>query len=273
MLASTIVSYSGALGDLGDLKGEERELRVVLGKFLPAGQRCVTLDLLLAQCLFAQRRGLDAAEILKDIYGKPEHELRHMDARGFNGVGLSPMDRQTYSKIFVKVASNLWQEAHDTEEKADVIYRANGGRNTTESIKLYLKSLWFLYKSQTWLGDKDQATMQVFQRCIMKTSRQVNWSDRPGSDPREKAFMFTPTGAGGDGGARLMTGIIDLEPQWTMLVCAECFSDAPKQVCGGCQCARYCNRACQTLHWKRGHKSMCEELKAVRESAEADNES
>ena len=39
--------------------------------------------------------------------------------------------------------------------------------------------------------------------------------------------------------------------------CAYCFSKQPKMKrCVGCRWARYCNRGCQTAHW-RAHRQMC----------------
>ena len=41
--------------------------------------------------------------------------------------------------------------------------------------------------------------------------------------------------------------------------CGHCLRVKPEMsgVCGGCQVVHYCDRACQRLHWKTGHKKEC----------------
>ena len=68
--------------------------------------------------------------------------------------------------------------------------------------------------------------------------------------------------------------VLDMEHQWMLLTCAECFSAAAPvgssfAKCGGCSSVKYCNRTCQQKHWKRGHKSHCPELKKERDEREA----
>lgn len=43
-------------------------------------------------------------------------------------------------------------------------------------------------------------------------------------------------------------------------VCAVCASIGKKQ-CSGCKNVRYCSTACQSKHWRDGHKQKCQELK------------
>ena len=37
----------------------------------------------------------------------------------------------------------------------------------------------------------------------------------------------------------------------------------PLQLCGRCGAAAYCSRACQTAHWRQGHKEACAELREL----------
>lgn len=40
--------------------------------------------------------------------------------------------------------------------------------------------------------------------------------------------------------------------------CDTCVKPGARLTCAGCGCAKYCDRACQALHWKRGgHKQAC----------------
>jgi hypothetical protein len=53
-----------------------------------------------------------------------------------------------------------------------------------------------------------------------------------------------------------------------VMLCSGCttvkLASAVMQRCTGCDCAIYCDRACQVKHWKRGHKGACKRLKKER---------
>ncbi|KAG2433360.1 hypothetical protein HXX76_008422 [Chlamydomonas incerta] len=58
--------------------------------------------------------------------------------------------------------------------------------------------------------------------------------------------------------------------KWTLRCCANpsCTNlagrseaELPLQACAGCGAVRYCGRACQTAHWRAGHKEACSALK------------
>ncbi|KAG2433447.1 hypothetical protein HXX76_008504 [Chlamydomonas incerta] len=81
--------------------------------------------------------------------------------------------------------------------------------------------------------------------------------------------------AGGGSGAALSSSsaaaaAAAAASKWTLRCCANprCTnlagrSDAelPLQACAGCGAVRYCSRACQTAHWRAGHKEACGALK------------
>ncbi len=39
--------------------------------------------------------------------------------------------------------------------------------------------------------------------------------------------------------------------------CANCSKQNVSSVCGGCKMIYYCNKQCQTSHWKKKHKKTC----------------
>jgi hypothetical protein len=44
--------------------------------------------------------------------------------------------------------------------------------------------------------------------------------------------------------------------------CGYCRVVSATLLCGGCGLVKYCDKGCQTLHWKAGHKLRCKEMKA-----------
>lgn len=44
--------------------------------------------------------------------------------------------------------------------------------------------------------------------------------------------------------------------------CWECEKEYVSQ-CSGCQCAKYCSKACQRKHWKSGHKDKCKDIGSI----------
>ncbi|GFH55495.1 hypothetical protein CTEN210_11971 [Chaetoceros tenuissimus] len=44
--------------------------------------------------------------------------------------------------------------------------------------------------------------------------------------------------------------------------CWECEQEYVSK-CSGCQCAKYCSKACQVKHWKGGHKGKCKDIGSI----------
>jgi hypothetical protein len=58
------------------------------------------------------------------------------------------------------------------------------------------------------------------------------------------------------------TGVVPLNPRpWVLRACDACgareAAPGAHKRCGSCGRAAYCSRACQTAHWKAGHKRDC----------------
>ena len=168
-LGGTLVSYSGAFGDANDFEGEEAQLRCAMALSnspqipealrVPEGEICADLGLLLAQCLLNQKKPVQAAEILREIWGKPIDSLYHMfQMETFNARGLGRLGSGLYTggpkckSAFVRVAFELLELAWAKCEEADAVYLGPGsGNHTEDSVRLYLEGL-----SYTWKGMMDR---------------------------------------------------------------------------------------------------------------------
>lgn len=47
--------------------------------------------------------------------------------------------------------------------------------------------------------------------------------------------------------------------------CCHDINNTKLKACGGCGCVKYCGRACQKVHWKAGHREVCQNLAAATE--------